>query len=82
MRDSQTVELSAVTVRCIRVRGTRPTDGKAYLAWQRVAYVWSPGGDEGAGLTRVLWQGARACSRRRRRFEFSVRGTGRGCTRV
>ena len=25
-------------------------DGKAYLAWQRVAYLWSPGGYTSAGL--------------------------------
>jgi hypothetical protein len=27
-------------------------DGKAFLAWQRVAYLWSPGGYERAGLAR------------------------------
>jgi hypothetical protein len=29
-------------------------DGKAYLAWQRVAYLWSPGGYERAGLLKDL----------------------------
>jgi hypothetical protein len=27
---------------------------QAYLAWQRVAYLWSPGGYERAGLTRAF----------------------------
>jgi hypothetical protein len=27
-------------------------EGKAYLAWQRVAYLWSPGGYTAAGLTK------------------------------
>ena len=27
-------------------------DGKAYLAWQRVAYLWSPGGYKAAGLAK------------------------------
>jgi hypothetical protein len=29
-------------------------DGQAFLTWQRVAYLWSPGGYERAGLTRDL----------------------------
>jgi hypothetical protein len=29
-------------------------DGNAYLAWQRVAYLWSPGGYERAGLTKAF----------------------------
>jgi hypothetical protein len=29
-------------------------DGRAYLAWQRVAYLWSPGGYDVAGLAKDL----------------------------